>query len=73
MALVPRERWTRTTDLVIFHGRKICDARRPLCAECPVFALCAWESREAWASRAGAPARPRSRTPRTAAKARATR
>ena len=49
MALVPRERWTRTTDLVIFHGRKLCDARRPLCGECPLFALCPWPSRQAWA------------------------
>ena len=50
MGLVPRERWTRTTDLLIFHGRKICDARRPLCANCPVFVQCAWESRQAWAN-----------------------
>ena len=50
MELIPREQWTRTTDLVIFHGRKICDARRPACGTCPVFSLCAWESREAWAS-----------------------
>jgi endonuclease-3 len=50
MKLVPRERWTRTTDLVIFHGRKICDARRPACSVCPVFTLCAWEGRQAWAS-----------------------
>jgi endonuclease-3 len=79
MALVPRERWTRTTDLLIFHGRKICDARRPACGRCPVFTLCAWESRQAWAAvtptrdarparrpRAGrppAPARPRARPP----------
>jgi endonuclease-3 len=49
MALVPRERWTRTTDLLIFHGRKICDARRPGCGGCPVFAECRWESRLAWA------------------------
>ncbi len=55
MALVPRERWTRTTDLIIFHGRKVCDARRPACGVCPLFAECAWESRQAWA--AGAPAR----------------
>jgi len=34
MRLVPRERWTRTTDLVIFHGRKVCDARRPACGVC---------------------------------------
>jgi endonuclease-3 len=60
MALVPRERWTRTTDLLIFHGRKVCDARRPACGLCPLFADCAWESRQAWAS--GEPARaPRGR------------
>jgi endonuclease-3 len=50
MGLVPRERWTRTTDLFIFHGRKVCDARRPLCGTCPVFAVCAWEGRQAWAA-----------------------
>ena len=50
MALVPRERWTRTTDLLIFHGRKVCDARRPACGVCPLFAECAWPSRQAWAS-----------------------
>ena len=52
MALVPRERWTRTTDLFIFHGRKICDARRPRCGACPLFSLCRWQSRKAWASEA---------------------
>jgi endonuclease III len=50
MALVPRERWTRVTDLLIFHGRKVCDARRPACGVCSVFALCRWESRLAWAN-----------------------
>jgi endonuclease-3 len=50
MALVPPERWTRTTDLLIFHGRKVCDARRPACGVCPLFAECAWPSRQAWAS-----------------------
>jgi endonuclease-3 len=53
MALVPRERFTRTTDLLIFHGRTVCDARRPACGVCPLFADCRWESRQAWAS--GAP------------------
>ena len=70
MALVPRERWTRTTDLVIFHGRKVCDARRPACGVCPLFAECAWESRQAWASGAP-PTRPRAkRASRTAAASR---
>ena len=49
MAIIPNERWTRTTDLLIFHGRKICDARRPLCGQCPVFALCRWPARQAYA------------------------
>lgn len=49
MAIVPHERWTRTSDLLIFHGRKICDARRPECGVCPVFAVCRWEHRQAYA------------------------
>jgi endonuclease-3 len=49
MALVARERWTRTSDLLIFHGRKICIARAPLCGQCPVFALCRWPQRQAFA------------------------
>jgi endonuclease-3 len=60
MTLIPRERWTRTTDLVIFHGRKVCDARRPACGACPLFAHCAWESRQAWAQGEPPPARRRS-------------
>jgi endonuclease-3 len=56
MELVPRERWTRTTDLLIFHGRRVCDARRPLCGECPLFALCRWEARQAWAATGARPA-----------------
>jgi endonuclease-3 len=63
MAIIPKERWTRTTDLLIFHGRKICDARRPLCGQCPVFALCRWPHRQAFAA-GGAPRVPRPRAAR---------
>jgi len=59
MSLIPKERWTRTTDLLIFHGRKVCDARRPRCGECPVFSLCRWESRQAYASRVSSTPSPR--------------
>jgi len=71
MAIIPKERWTRTTDLLIFHGRKICIARRPLCGSCPVFALCRWPHRQAFA--AGRPprvARPRPLARRRGARAR---
>ena len=65
MALVPRGRWTRTTDLLIFHGRKVCDARRPACGVCPLFADCRWESRQAWAlGRPPAVRRPENARPR---------
>ncbi len=57
MKLVPRERWTRTTDLLIFHGRRVCDARRPACGRCTLFDLCRWESRQSWAKGARKPAR----------------
>jgi endonuclease-3 len=49
MRTVPRERWTRFTDLVIFHGRRICQARKPACGVCPVFALCRFPLKQAYA------------------------
>jgi endonuclease III len=41
MRLVPREDWARFPHLLIWHGRRICDARRPRCEDCPLAAeLC---------------------------------
>jgi endonuclease-3 len=41
MRLVPRADWARFPHLLIWHGRRICDARRPRCEECPLAAdLC---------------------------------
>jgi endonuclease-3 len=42
VALLPRGRLTRATHLLIVHGRRICLARKPLCAACPVRTLCPW-------------------------------
>jgi endonuclease-3 len=42
MSLVPRESWTRFSDLLIFHGRKLCTARNPSCRTCPVIGVCKW-------------------------------
>jgi endonuclease-3 len=47
MQSIARERWTRTSDLLIFHGRKVCHALRPACGTCPTFDLCRWPDREA--------------------------
>ena len=40
MKLVPQDRWITFGHQVIWFGRKICQARKPLCAECPLNALC---------------------------------
>jgi endonuclease-3 len=40
MELVPRKDWIHFSHLLIAHGRKICKARLPLCAECVVERLC---------------------------------
>ena len=38
--LVPREEWGRFPHLLIWHGRRVCIARRPICEECVVNDLC---------------------------------
>jgi endonuclease-3 len=38
--LVPREHWARFPRLLIWHGRRVCIARRPLCETCVLTDLC---------------------------------
>ena len=38
--LVPRDDWTRFPHLLIWHGRRVCLARRPRCERCVVNDLC---------------------------------
>jgi endonuclease III len=40
MALAPRETWIDLSHLLIFHGRRVCDARKPNCAGCTIRRLC---------------------------------
>ncbi len=40
MRLVPQDRWISFGHQVIWFGRKICQARKPLCAECPLEPVC---------------------------------
>jgi endonuclease-3 len=40
MERIPRERWFPFTYVLIDHGRQICIARKPRCADCPVNRLC---------------------------------
>jgi endonuclease-3 len=38
--LLTKERWRRFSDILIYHGRDICKARRPEHERCPIFGLC---------------------------------
>ena len=40
MAITPRTAWIDLAHLLIFHGRRVCDARKPACAVCVVSQLC---------------------------------
>jgi endonuclease-3 len=40
MELVPKDKWMRLTELLIFHGRKICTAKKPKCESCVISKLC---------------------------------
>ncbi|HLG62617.1 MAG TPA: endonuclease III [Ktedonosporobacter sp.] len=40
MGLVPREQWLSFAHRTIYHGRAVCDARKPRCADCTLARLC---------------------------------
>lgn len=39
-ALIPKRDWTMLSHVVIFHGRRMCHARKPACGACPIARLC---------------------------------
>jgi endonuclease-3 len=80
MEQVPREKWIEFSHLLIFHGRRVCVARKPRCEACAVLDLCPsgpyflagktppWERRGAAPARAKKPAAKRATTKKAAAK-----
>ena len=42
MKNIPRDKWTRSHHLLIFHGRKCCLARNPNCEHCKLSNLCCY-------------------------------
>lgn len=40
MRIIPRQDWLDLSHLLIYHGRAICMARKPLCAQCSLNQLC---------------------------------
>ena len=40
MVLVPQDDWYDFSNMMILHGREVCDARNPMCRECVVKSYC---------------------------------
>jgi endonuclease-3 len=40
MKRIPRNKWSAAHHWLIWHGRKICKARKPLCEQCPISGYC---------------------------------
>lgn len=40
MQIIPKEKWIKFSHQIIWHGRRVCFARRPNCAECNLEKLC---------------------------------
>jgi len=40
MQITPKEDWMKLTDVLIFHGRQVCIARRPKCEACVLNQIC---------------------------------
>ena len=41
--LIPREKWGRAHHWLIWHGRRVCRAQKPLCEACPLKAWCRYQ------------------------------
>lgn len=49
--IIPRQDWTEATHWLVWHGRKVCQAKKPLCPQCVGYDLCPWEGKPALAGK----------------------
>jgi endonuclease-3 len=40
MAIIPKDKWIQFSHQLIWHGRRVCFARKPKCVECNLEKLC---------------------------------
>jgi len=45
MKNIPEEKWSSAHHWLIWHGRKICKARKPLCADCVIYNYCIYRNK----------------------------
>ena len=46
MRMIDKDMWTKAHHIIIFHGRRTCKARNPLCGECPITGYCNYYKRK---------------------------
>lgn len=46
MKKIPKELWTKSHHMIIYHGRRVCKARKPLCDECTINTECLYYRNE---------------------------
>ncbi len=42
MAVIPQKKWSDAHHWLIYHGRQVCKARKPLCSDCMLTKECLW-------------------------------
>ena len=46
MEIIPKDQWTYFSNLLVWHGRRICMAKKPLCEICPIVKWCEYGSKQ---------------------------
>ena len=69
MALVPRDQWTHLANRLIWHGRRVCDAKKPACERCALAPMCPSFGIVGQAALPAAPPKPAKPAPAKPAKA----
>jgi endonuclease III len=60
MKILPRAKWIQFSHQIIWHGRRVCVARKPRCADCNLEKLCYAKDKTYWSSPESAPRSSRS-------------
>jgi endonuclease-3 len=55
MQIVPQEKWIQFSHQLIWHGRRVCVARKPRCGDCQIEPLCYARDKTSWSSAESAP------------------
>ena len=46
MDQIPKNKWSDFSMALILHGREVCKARRPMCAQCLLYKECTWPEKK---------------------------